>query len=118
MKKFVLLMFIVVSAVSFSQNAEAQVSQSVNTEIDMISMDNFYSLDIVEVDPSMQEAIYNAYDNCLIKEVYKSNGNSSPVQYKVNLVTKEEARLIVAFDERGSVIKTISEDEYTAAQKK
>ena len=74
MKKLVLMMVMVVSCVCMSQNGYAQAGQDGNTDIDMLSMKNFYAVDIVDVDLATQEAIYNAYENCLIKEVYKSNG--------------------------------------------
>lgn len=115
MKKLVLWMVILVCGSCMSQHIHAQ---SENVDVDMISMSNYYSLDIVDVDPAMQEAIYNAYDNCLIKEVYKSNGNGSPILYKVVLETKEQKNLFVAFDESGQVLKVMPEDEFLAARKK
>ena len=89
-----------------------------STDIDMLSMKNFYAIDIVDVDLAAQEAIYNAYENCLIKEVYKSNGSGSPIQYKVSLETTDQRNLVVAFDESGHVLKVMLEDEYLAARKK
>ena len=82
MKKFVLMVAMVVSCVCMAQNSHAQTGRDGNTDIDMLSMKNFYAIDIVDVDLAAQEAIYNAYENCLIKEVYKSNGSGSPIQYK------------------------------------
>lgn len=119
MKKFVWMMTMVVSCVCMVQNGYAQVGQDGNTDIDMLSMKNFYTVDIVDVDLATQEAIYNAYENCLIKEVYKSNGSSgSPIQYKVSLETTDQRNLVVAFDESGHVLKVMPEDEYLAACKK
>lgn len=60
-------------------------------------MKNFYAIDIVDVDLAAQEAIYNAYENCLIKEVYKSNGSGSPIQYKVSLETTDQRNLVGRF---------------------
>ena len=90
MKKLVLMVTMVVSCVFMSQNGYAQAGQDGNTDIDMLSMKNFYAVDIVDVDLAAQEAIYNAYENCLIKEVYKSNGSGSPIQYKVSLERKTD----------------------------
>ena len=118
MKKLVLMMVMVVSCVCMSQNGYAQAGQDGNTDIDMLSMKNFYAVDIVDVDLATQEAIYNAYENCLIKEVYKSNGGGSPIQYKVSLETTDQLNLVVAFDESGHVLKVMPEDEYLAARKK
>ena len=78
MKKFVLMVAMVVSCVCMAQNSHAQTGRDGNTDIDMLSMKNFYAIDIVDVDLAAQEAIYDAYENCLIKEVYKSNGSGSP----------------------------------------
>ena len=89
-----------------------------NMDIDMLSMKNFYAIDIVDVDLAAQEAIYDAYENCLIKEVYKSNGSGSPIQYKVSLETTDQRNLVVAFDESGHVLKVMPEDEYLAVRKK
>lgn len=83
-----------------------------------VELKNFYAVDIVDVDLATQEAIYNAYENCLIKEVYKSNGGGSPIQYKVSLETTDQRNLVVAFDESGHVLKVMPEDEYLAARKK
>lgn len=83
-----------------------------------VEYENFYAIDIVDVDLAAQEAIYNAYENCLIKEVYKSNGSGSPIQYKVSLETTDQRNLVVAFDESGHVLKVMPEDEYLAARKK
>ena len=113
MKKFVLMVAMVVSCVCMAQNSHAQTGRDGNTDIDMLSMKNFYAIDIVDV-----EAIYNAYENCLIKEVYKSNGSGSPIQYKVSLETTDQRNLVVAFDESGHVLKVMLEDEYLAARKK
>jgi hypothetical protein len=77
MKKFVLMVAMVVSCVCMAQNSHAQTGRDGNTDIDMLSMKNFYAIDIVDVDLAAQEAIYNAYENCLIKEVYKSAALSS-----------------------------------------
>ena len=77
MKKFVLMVAMVVSCVCMAQNSHAQTGRDGNTDIDMLSMKNFYAIDIVDVDLAAQEAIYDAYENCLIKEVYKSNGSRS-----------------------------------------
>ncbi|MCD7849627.1 hypothetical protein [uncultured Parabacteroides sp.] len=118
MKKLVLMMTIMVCGVCLSQNLYAQAGQAENTDIDMISMKNFYVIDVVDVDLPTQEAIYNAYDNCLIKEIYKSNGSGSPILYKVVLETKEQKNLVVAFDQSGCVLKVMPEDEYLAARKK
>lgn len=101
-----------------AQNSHAQTGRDGNTDIDMLSMKNFYAIDIVDVDLAAQEAIYNAYENCLIKEVYKSNGSGSPIQYKVSLETTDQRNLVVAFDESGHVLKVMPEDEYLAARKK
>ena len=117
MKKFVLMVAMVVSCVCMAQNSHAQTGRDGNTDIDMLSMKNFYAIDIVDVDLAAQEAIYNAYENCLIKEVYKSNG-SGPIQYKVSLETTDQRNLVVAFDESGHVLKVMLEDEYLAARKK
>ena len=73
MKKFVLMVAMVVSCVCMAQNSHAQTGRDGNTDIDMLSMKNFYAIDIVDVDLAAQEAIYNAYENCLIKEVYLSS---------------------------------------------
>lgn len=118
MKKFVLMVAMVVSCVCMAQNSHAQTGRDGNTDIDMLSMKNFYAIDIVDVDLAAQEAIYNAYENCLIKEVYKSNGSGSPIQYKVSLETTDQRNLVVAFDESGHVLKVMPEDEYLAARKK
>ena len=118
MKKFVLMVAMVVSCVCMAQNSHAQTGRDGNTDIDMMSMKNFYAIDIVDVDLAAQEAIYNAYENCLIKEVYKSNGSGSPIQYKVSLETTDQRNLVVAFDESGHVLKVMPEDEYLAARKK
>ena len=118
MKKFVLMVAMVVSCVCMAQNSHAQTGRDGNTDIDMLSMKNFYAIDIVDVDLAAQEAIYNAYENCLIKEVYKSNGSGSPIQYKVSLETTDQRNLVVAFDESGHVLKVMLEDEYLAARKK
>ena len=67
MKKFVLMVAMVVSCVCMAQNSHAQTGRDGNTDIDMLSMKNFYAIDIVDVDLAAQEAIYNAYENCLIK---------------------------------------------------
>ena len=115
MKKFVLMVAMVVSCVCMAQNSHAQTGRDGNTDIDMLSMKNFYAIDI---DLAAQEAIYNAYENCLIKEVYKSNGSGSPIQYKVSLETTDQRNLVVAFDESGHVLKVMLEDEYLAARKK
>ena len=112
MKKFVLMVAMVVSCVCMAQNSHAQTGRDGNTDIDMLSMKNFYAIDIVDVDLAAQEAIYNAYENCLIKEVYKSNGSGSPIQYKVSLETTDQRNLVVAFDESGHVLKVMLEDEY------
>ncbi len=104
--------------VCMAQNSHAQTGRDGNTDIDMLSMKNFYAIDIVDVDLAAQEAIYNAYENCLIKEVYKSNGSGSPIQYKVSLETTDQRNLVVAFDESGHVLKVMLEDEYLAARKK
>ena len=112
MKKFVLMVAMVVSCVCMAQNSHAQTGRDGNTDIDMLSMKNFYAIDIVDVDLAAQEAIYNAYENCLIKEVYKSNGSGSPIQYKVSLETTDQRNLVVAFDESGHVLKVMPEDEY------
>lgn len=80
MKKFVLMVAMVVSCVCMAQNSHAQTGRDGNTDIDMLSMKNFYAIDIVDVDLAAQEAIYNAYENCLIKEVYKSNGSGSRIR--------------------------------------
>ena len=117
MKKFVLMVAMVVSCVCMAQNSHAQTGRDGNTDIDMLSMKNFYAIDIVDVDLAAQEAIYNAYENCLIKE-YKSNGSGSPIQYKVSLETTDQRNLVVAFDESGHVLKVMLEDEYLAARKK
>ena len=101
MKKFVLMVAMVVSCVCMAQNSHAQTGRDGNTDIDMLSMKNFY-----------------AYENCLIKEVYKSNGSGSPIQYKVSLETTDQRNLVVAFDESGHVLKVMLEDEYLAARKK
>ena len=106
------------SCVCMAQNSHAQTGRDGNTDIDMLSMKNFYAIDIVDVDLAAQEAIYNAYENCLIKEVYKSNGSGSPIQYKVSLETTDQRNLVVAFDESGHVLKVMLEDEYLAARKK
>lgn len=113
MKKFVLMVAMVVSCVCMAQNSHAQTA-----DIDMLSMKNFYAIDIVDVDLAAQEAIYDAYENCLIKEVYKSNGSGSPIQYKVSLETTDQRNLVVAFDESGHVLKVMPEDEYLAVRKK
>ena len=105
----------VVSCVCMAQNSHAQTGRDGNTDIDMLSMKNFYAIDIVDVDLAAQEAIYNAYENCLIKEVYKSNGSGSPIQYKVSLETTDQRNLVVAFDESGHVLKVMLEDEYLSA---
>ena len=118
MKKFVLMVAMVVSCVCMAQNSHAQTGRDGNTDIDMLSMKNFYAIDIVDVDLAAQEAIYNAYENCLIKEVYKSNGSGSPIQYKVSLETTDQRNLVVAFDESGHVLKVMPEDEYLAVRKK
>ena len=102
----------------YGSNSHAQTGRDGNTDIDMLSMKNFYAIDIVDVDLAAQEAIYNAYENCLIKEVYKSNGSGSPIQYKVSLETTDQRNLVVAFDESGHVLKVMPEDEYLAARKK
>ena len=107
-----------VSCVCMAQNSHAQTGRDGNTDIDMLSMKNFYAIDIVDVDLAAQEAIYNAYENCLIKEVYKSNGSGSPIQYKVSLETTDQRNLVVAFDESGHVLKVMPEDEYLAVRKK
>ena len=73
MKKFVLMVAMVVSCVCMAQNSHAQTGRDGNTDIDMLSMKNFYAIDIVDVDLAAQEAIYNAYENCLIKEVALSS---------------------------------------------
>ena len=112
MKKFVLMVAMVVSCVCMAQNSHAQTGRDGNTDIDMLSMKNFYAIDIVDVD------LYNAYENCLIKEVYKSNGSGSPIQYKVSLETTDQRNLVVAFDESGHVLKVMPEDEYLAVRKK
>ena len=117
MKKLVLMVTMVVSCVFMSQNGYAQAGQDGNTDIDMLSMKNFYAVDIVDVDLAAQEAIYNAYENCLIKEVYKSNGSGSPIQCKVSLETTDQRNLVVAFDESSRVLKVMPEDEYLAARK-
>ena len=109
MKKFVLMVAMVVSCVCMAQNSHAQTGRDGNTDIDMLSMKNFYAIDIVDVDLAAQEAIYNAYENCLIKEVYKSNGSGSPIQYKVSLETTDQRNLVVAFDESGHVLKVMPE---------
>ena len=114
MKKFVLMVAMVVSCVCMAQNSHAQTGRDGNTDIDMLSMKNFYAIDIVDVDLAAQEAIYNAYQNCLIK----SNGSGSPIQYKVSLETTDQRNLVVAFDESGHVLKVMLEDEYLAARKK
>ena len=64
MKKFVLMVAMVVSCVCMAQNSHAQTGRDGNTDIDMLSMKNFYAIDIVDVDLAAQEAIYNAYENC------------------------------------------------------
>ena len=69
MKKFVLMVAMVVSCVCMAQNSHAQTGRDGNTDIDMLSMKNFYAIDIVDVDLAAQEAIYNAYENCLIKSL-------------------------------------------------
>ena len=109
MKKLVLMMVMVVSCVCMSQNSYAQVRQVGDVDIDMSSMKNFYAVDIVDVDIAIQEAIYYAYEICFIKEVYKSNGNGSPIQYKVFLETTDLRNLVVAFDENGHVLKVLPE---------
>ena len=109
MKKFVLMVAMVVSCVCMAQNSHAQTGRDGNTDIDMLSMKNFYAIDIVDVDLAAQEAIYDAYENCLIKEVYK---------YKVSLETTDQRNLVVAFDESGHVLKVMPEDEYLAVRKK
>ena len=60
MKKFVLMVAMVVSCVCMAQNSHAQTGRDGNTDIDMLSMKNFYAIDIVDVDLAAQEAIYNA----------------------------------------------------------
>ena len=112
MKKFVLMVAMVVSCVCMAQNSHAQTGRDGNTDIDMLSMKNFYAIDIVDVDLAAQEAIYNAYENCLI------NGSGSPIQYKVSLETTDQRNLVVAFDESGHVLKVMPEDEYLAVRKK
>ena len=115
MKKLVVMFMMICSACLF-QNVSAQ--EIGNEDIDMINVKDFYAVDIVDVEPAIQEAIYNAYDNCLIKDVQKSNGNGSPIQYKVILETQEMKNLVVAFDASGHVLKVMPEDEYLAAQQK
>lgn len=108
MKKFVLMVAMVVSCVCMAQNSHAQTGRDGNTDIDMLSMKNFYAIDIVDVDLAAQEAIYDAYENCLIKEVYKSNGSGSPIQYKVSLETTDQPGIwLSAFDESGHVLKVM-----------
>ena len=48
MKKFVLMVAMVVSCVCMAQNSHAQTGRDGNTDIDMLSMKNFYAIDIVE----------------------------------------------------------------------
>lgn len=49
MKKFVLMVAMVVSCVCMAQNSHAQTGRDGNTDIDMLSMKNFYAIDIVDV---------------------------------------------------------------------
>ena len=63
MKKFVLMVAMVVSCVCMAQNSHAQTGRDGNTDIDMLSMKNFYAIDIVDVDLAAQEPIYNAYES-------------------------------------------------------
>lgn len=118
MKKFVLMVAMVVSCVCMAQNSHAQTGRDGNTDIDMLSMKNFYAIDIVDVDLAAQEAIYDAYENCLIKEVYKSNGSGSPIQYKVSLETTDQRNLGCRFRRKRPVLKVMPEDEYLAVVRK
>ena len=79
MKKFVLMVAMVVSCVCMAQNSHAQTGRDGNTDIDMLSMKNFYAIDIVDVDLAAQEAIYNAYENCLIILLYLPFETGFPV---------------------------------------
>ena len=45
MKKFVLMVAMVVSCVCMAQNSHAQTGRDGNTDIDMLSMKNFYAID-------------------------------------------------------------------------
>lgn len=49
-----------------------------------------------------REAIYNAYENCLIKGgVQVGMVAAAHIQYKVSLETTDQRNLVVAFDESG-----------------
>ena len=45
MKKFVLMVAMVVSCVCMAQNSHAQTGRDGNTDIDMLSMKNFYAIE-------------------------------------------------------------------------
>lgn len=119
MKRFVLGMVIIALSACFSQYVFAQDKRTADIEdVDMISMKNFYAIDIMDVTPDMQEAIYNAYENCLIKEVYKSSAGTSPIEYKVMLETTDMQNLVVGFDSSGHVLRVMSESDFLGSRQR
>ncbi|MFQ9022281.1 MAG: hypothetical protein ACLR6J_15260 [Parabacteroides merdae] len=84
MKKFVLMVAMVVSCVCMAQNSHAQTGRDGNTDIDMLSMKNFYAIDIVDVDLAASRKRFTTLMKIKLDQrgVYKSNGSGSPIQYK------------------------------------
>lgn len=75
------------------------VKPSQQTEKSAVKYD---AIDPSQLPGQITEAIYNAYNNCRIDEVYVSN--TAFAKYKVKLLTQERKALMVYMDDRGVVV--------------